>query len=141
LSTNFTIEFFIKWSTQTSGSEILFSSGPGGWGLQDNPLLIALETQYCNLLGVETPTVDEWHHYAFCRESVSGILKLNAYRDGNLILSQNIVSDSFLQTLSSDPSSSSMGWSMHATISNFRVVPDVALYTGNSYTVPTADFI
>jgi len=84
---------------------------------------------------VETPTNDVWHHYAYCRDN----LTIRSYRDGNLILSEEVSND-WVST-PYEHWGQLCGGVDTFTVSNFRVVSDTALYTGSTYTVPTADFV
>lgn len=153
-SGDFTIEFW--WYTTVSSRQALYHGSFGtDWSIgidcssQKMGIWASSNGTSWNLInadgggnGVGTITVpiNQWNHIAYVRSGTTWMLYVNGVRDLNLTgISGSIVNRS------SDQKAIGAWWSAGVSpgpttgyIQDFRIVKGTALYTGSTYTVPTA---
>ena len=142
---DFTIECWVRFN-ELKDCGIFNKNGSGAlaWNLYYRPSTgFKFWTGYSGSGGNDTSfghtaIVDEWYHVAICREGTTNnnlSLYVNGVRYANIADNYSMTSTGTLY-LGVDAQASS--WTLNGYISDARIVKGTALYSGATYTVPTA---
>ena len=139
-STVFTIEAFIYWTGTTGTQQGIISkrgsSATQEWGLVINSTgKLVFTNTTTDYIGGTTLNKNQWNHIAVSSDGTNIAVYLNGSRDSTPTAATGIVSSTNdvligYQTTTANPYT--------GYISNLRVVKGTQLYSGTSYTVPTA---
>lgn len=142
---DFTIECWVRFN-ELKDCGIFNKNGSGAlaWNLYYRPSSgFKFWTGYSGSSGNDTSfgktaVVDEWYHVAICREGTTGnnlSLYVNGVRYANIADNYSMTSTG---TLYLGVDAQAPSWALNGYISDARIVKGTALYSGATYTVPTA---
>jgi hypothetical protein len=136
---DFTVECWIYRNPNSPANQGIFTNGPtsaGSFGCYVNANVLRCDFYTGTALaGTTTIPVGTWNHVAITRSSSTLSLYLNGMRDATTTSTfNNTTSECAIGRSWTNYASDEMG----GYISNFRLLKGTALYTGATYTVPTA---
>ena len=141
---DFTIECWVNELAHTNYTAFISSNSAasrpaGGWvfGYSDSQNLAFMVS---NTFYLETPLqkLNQWAHIAVTRQSGTLRMYVNGVMTGSTTLTTNLTGDSSQPTAIGHRWTDTSEYFYNGYLSDLRIVKGTALYTGSTYTVPTA---